>query len=394
MTLSTESLTKGERAKTVDRRQGLVLVVDDEPELAEMLVYALNQHGYAALVAEDGFSACRLIESERPDLILLDVMMPALDGWEVCRLLRSVPDEQVATIPVVMLTALGALDDRLRGLELGADAYLPKPYALREVLALADNLIARRHREQAQRCELERLRTREQLAADIQALLFHELRNQLMVIGGFSNLLARSDLGAQPLRTRDYLQAIHRSSDYLGMIAEEFQMVRGIEDGKLTLPLDRVDLEDLLLEVFALFRPLAQKRGVTLRLFKLEQPLAVQAHRAALKVVIANLVDNAVKYSSRGQAVDGRCLLDDDGWAGVEIRDTGPGIVPEEQELVFRKFCRGRTGTEQSRGSGLGLYVVRILVEALGGQVRLDSRPGDGSNFQVRLPLAEAAQSA
>lgn len=151
-----------------ERPRGLVLVVDDEPELAEMLMYSLQQQGYAAISAGDGFNACRLIEKERPDLILLDIMMPDLDGWEVCRLLRSVPDEDIASIPVVMLTALSDLNDRLRGLELGADAYVAKPYSLREVLALTDNLITRRRRELVQREELARLRSREELSADTQ----------------------------------------------------------------------------------------------------------------------------------------------------------------------------------------------------------------------------------
>lgn len=373
-----------------ERSRGLVLVVDDEPELAEMLMYSLQQQGYAALSAGDGFNACRLIERERPDLILLDIMMPDLDGWEVCRLLRSVPDEDIASIPVVMLTALSDLNDRLRGLELGADAYVAKPYSLREVLALTDNLITRRRRELAQREELVRLRSREELSADIQSLLFHELRNQLVVIGGFSNLLARGDMEAQPSRTRDYLQAIHRSSDYLSLLAEEFQMVSHIEYGRLQLPLEPIDVRPLLDEVFALFRPLAEQRGVCLDLSAGDAPALVRSHRAALKVVFSNLVDNAVKFSSSGKVVGARLVRESaDALLGVEISDSGPGISAEEQDLVFRKFCRGRSGRHHSRGSGLGLYMVRTLVQALGGTVRLESQLDQGSRFTVLLPVSK-----
>ncbi|MDO3376631.1 ATP-binding response regulator [Geoalkalibacter halelectricus] len=370
--------------------RGLVLVVDDEPELVEMLEYSLRQQGYATLATGDGFSACRLIEKERPELILLDILMPDLDGWEVCRLLRSVPDEEIATIPVVMLTALNDAEDRLRGLELGADAYVAKPYSLRELLALAENLIARRRRDQTQRSELARLRSREQVSADVQGLLFHELRNQLVVIGGFSNMLARGDMESQPLKTRDYLKAIHRSSDYLSQLAEEFQMVRQIEDGSLELALAEVDVRLLVEDVMALFRPLAEMRQIALDLQIEADVPPVASHWAALKVVLSNLVDNAVKFSSSGSRVGARLFWDAQGAeVGVEISDTGAGIAEEEQDLVFQKFCRGRIGRQQSRGSGLGLYMVRTLLQALGGRVTLRSSPGHGCRFTVFLPVEE-----
>ncbi|KIH75917.1 Histidine kinase-, DNA gyrase B-, and HSP90-like ATPase [Geoalkalibacter ferrihydriticus] len=378
--------------ETTDFARGRVLVVDDEPELAELLAYSLHQQGFATITAADGFNACRMIESERPDLIVLDIMMPDLDGWEVCRLLRSVPDEDVATIPVIMLTALSDLEDRLRGLELGADAYVSKPYSPREVLALVDNLVTRRRREQSQRRELTRVRSRERLSADIQSLLFHELRNQLVVIGGFSGLLSRGGYEKVPAKAHTYLKAIQRSSDYLSLIAEEFHMIGQIENEGISLPMEEVDLHEIVQEVVALFGPLAECRGVNLKLCEDSQVnyVPVQGNRAALKVIISNLVDNAIKFSAIGKEVCLRLLPTQNRLAGVEVSDHGPGISRQEQELVFRKFCRGRTGSEQVKGSGLGLYVVRTLVQAMDGGILLDSEPGRGCCFQVRFAARDA----
>ncbi len=370
--------------------EGKILIVEDEPELAEMLSYSLQQAGFSPLWSEDGFSACRVIERERPDLILLDIMLPELDGWEVCRLLRSVPDEEIVSIPVVMLTALDGPENRLRGLELGADAYIAKPFSLREVLAQVKNLLARRRRDQELRAEMNQLRSREQLRADIQNLLFHELRNQLVVIGGFSSLLARSDLGKEQGRTRDYLSAIHRSSDYLSLIADEFQLVRRIENGRLELAVGEVDLAALVREVVALFHPLAGARGVRLAAEGWHGRMPLEGNRAALKVVFSNLVDNAIKFSHKGGVVAIRpCVAGESAMHGFEVLDCGEGITAEEQKAVFERFYRGRSARDRKQGSGLGLYVVRTLVEAIGGRVRLESREGVGSRFQITFPVTE-----
>ena len=125
-----------------------VLIVEDELELAELLEYALNKAGFKPLVANDGLSACRIAGSELPDLILLDIMLPDLDGWEICRLIRGHHRSQLAKTPIVMLTALSSPADRRKGLEFGADAYLTKPYTVKEVMRVCQEMIASGNREQ------------------------------------------------------------------------------------------------------------------------------------------------------------------------------------------------------------------------------------------------------
>lgn len=125
---------------------GTILVVEDEPEILAPLSHALKRAGYLVLEADDGLKACRMIAGQQPDLVLLDIMLPDLSGWDLCRFLRRHPDPHVADTPVIMLTALNSAEDRRRGLELGADAYIPKPYSQQEVLQISGQLIDRHRR--------------------------------------------------------------------------------------------------------------------------------------------------------------------------------------------------------------------------------------------------------
>lgn len=122
-------------------QQRKILIVEDEPELAALLENFLRNKGFVTATAGDGLTACRMINALRPDLILLDIKLPELDGWEVCRLVRKIPDQSLAGIPIMMLSALATTQDRAQGLKLGADDYMTKPYSLKEIVLRANNLI-------------------------------------------------------------------------------------------------------------------------------------------------------------------------------------------------------------------------------------------------------------
>ena len=130
-------------------RDKSILIVEDEKVIADVLDYNLRRAGFKTEVAFDGLSACRVVGKRRPDLVLLDIMLPDLDGWEICRLIRNHDDNDVASTPIVMLTALSSDSDRVRGARLGADAYVTKPYSLKKVVTLADEIISERRRTRA-----------------------------------------------------------------------------------------------------------------------------------------------------------------------------------------------------------------------------------------------------
>ena len=385
LTMSAEA--SGGNVRPAVLAMGKILIVEDEVELAEVLEYNLRRSGFDVLTAHDGLSACRLVGAERPDLILLDLLLPDLDGWEICRLIRGHHDAELASTPIMMMTALGSLDDRLRGLELGADAYLAKPYSVKEVALQARNLLARRRERQALADGMVTLRAGAALESDFQEMLFHELRNQLLIIGGYSSLLVK---GTSALPMDEGLQAIQRSALHLESLAEGFLLCRRLEAGVFELPLEKVALDELTNETIERCRPLAAAKRMAVRL-SVTAPLPPRfLNRTAASLVISSLLENAIKYSEAGKEVILR--LHDNVETGVtlEVEDHGPGIPAAEIDRVFDRFYRGDSSAGKTRGSGLGLYICRTLTRAMGGSVEVTSVPGEGSCFSVHFPACLA----
>jgi signal transduction histidine kinase len=389
--LTVRAETAGGNVRPAAMATGKILIVEDEVELAEVLEYNLRRSGFDVLTAHDGLSACRLVGAERPDLILLDLLLPDLDGWEICRLLRGHHDAELASTPILMMTALGSLDDRLRGLELGADAYLAKPYSVKEVALQARNLLARRRERQALADGMVTLRAGAALESDFQEMLFHELRNQLLIIGGYSSLLVK---GTSALPLDEGLQAIQRSALHLESLAEGFLLCRRLEAGVFELPLEKVALDELTNETIERCRPLAAAKRMAVRL-SVTAPLPPRfLNRTAASLVISSLLENAIKYSEAGKEVILRLHDNVETGVTIEVEDHGPGIPAAEIDRVFDRFYRGDSSAGKTRGSGLGLYICRTLTRAMGGSVEVTSVPGEGSCFIVRFPALPAGSRA
>lgn len=389
--LSVRAETAGGSLRPAEMATGKILIVEDEVELAEVLEYNLRRSGFEVLTAHDGLSACRLVGTERPDLILLDLLLPDLDGWEICRLIRGHHDAGLAATPIIMMTALGSLDDRLRGLEMGADAYLAKPYSVKEVALQARNILARRRERQALADGMATLRAGAALEGDFQEMLFHEMRNQLLIIGGYSGLLVK---GTSALPLDEGLQVIQRSALHLEALAEGFLLCRRLEAGAFELPLEKVALDELANETIERCRPLAAAKRMAVRL-SVTAPLPPRfLNRTAASLVISSLLENAIKYSEVEKEVILR--LHDNAEAGVtlEVEDHGPGIPAAEIDRIFDRFYRGEGSAGKTRGSGLGLYICRTLIRAMGGSVEVKSVPGEGSCFTVRFPALTAGSRA
>ena len=257
-----EAVAKRQLPESASAHSGKVLIVEDEPEILEPLAHSLQKAGFTVLRAEDGLTACRIIGSERPDLVLLDIMLPDLDGWEVCRLLRQHPDPLLANTPVAMLTALGGAEDKYRGLEIGADLYLPKPYSIREVILHAGNLVRRRQQSLALEARVKAMSKSKEASPDIHHLLFHELRNQLLILNGYTELLQKDPGGK---RAGICMDAICRSSNYLQTLAEEVLLIRQVEDGRVSLECKEFPLAPLIDDLITVYQTAAREKGVLLR---------------------------------------------------------------------------------------------------------------------------------
>jgi two-component system, sensor histidine kinase and response regulator len=368
---------------------GRILIVEDDEDLVCMLEYNLRSRGYATVSALDGLSACRLIEEERPDLILLDIMLPGMDGWQICRIVRNHEREDISEIPIIMLTALGSAKEKLKGIEMGADDYIPKPFSVKEVLLKVDRLIAREMKKRHLGAVVQKLKARESQQTDFQDMLFHELRNQLVIIGGYSERMAEKPLMA-PEKYRQCVEVIRECSHSLNSITEEMLLLARLEAGHYPLPAQEISLEETVREVIANLSRQADEKGVKIHVERRGSIPALRLNPIAVKVALSNLVENAVKYSPEGSDVAVRVRGNGGGEAAVEVADRGPGIPASDREKIFDKFYRGENVKSETKGTGLGLYISKTLIESMGGALLLESNQGSGACFTVAFPLSSA----
>lgn len=353
-------------------RKPMVLLADDNADMRDYLRRLLSAE-YQVVSTADGEAALKVTRQQRPDLVLTDVMMPGLDGFGLLKALRANP--ATAAVPVIMLSARAGEEARVEGLQAGADDYLIKPFSARELLArVAGALALAQARAEADRRKDEFLAT-----------LAHELRNPLAPI--------RNGLTVMRLASGDR-EAVEKAR---GMMERQVQqMVRLIDElldlsrisrGKVELRLERVTLAAEVQSAVETSRPLIEGSGHELLVHLPSEPVFVNADTTRLAQVFSNLLNNAAKYTERGGHI--RLTAEArDGEVRVSVKDDGIGIPPPMLPAVFDMFTQVDRSLEKSQGGlGIGLSIVRRLVEMHGGTVEaLSAGHGQGSEFVVRLP--------
>jgi len=371
-----------------------VLVVEDNHEILQLIHMQLSQR-YDVLVADDGAKGWALAQKVIPDLVVTDRMMPVMDGVELCKRLKT--GESTQHIPVVMLTAKAALEDRLTGRGAGADEYLAKPFSYQELNAVIDGLlrVGERHTETVVDRELD-------ATSLLSGRMAHELKNPLnyiknsseMVHGSFVDLLAihrgETDLQGEELERRVQrletrvarmsqvtVEGIERAMELLDTLKEYTR--QGYTRLLQPYPLDE-----------AVAKAVAMADGPERRDVRIETDLqsnsTVPCVPEELHEVIFNLVKNAVEASPEGEEVLVTTATKDE-WAILTVRDRGHGIAPDARERIFAPYYSSK---EAEGGMGLGLAIVRQLVRSMGGDVSVESEPGMGAEFKVVLPAGSS----
>jgi two-component system, sensor histidine kinase and response regulator len=407
-----------------------ILVVDDSPTQAERLRMLLSRRGYLVDIAATGKEGLRAAEADQPDLIISDVTMPEMDGFEFCRAMKS--GAITRAIPFILLTGRSSPADIMTGLECGADNFIPKPYeddyllervrrvfeqlehrkqdhlemevvltvGGRKIRVTADRQqiiellfatleeISKHHDELARtNRELRLAQTQAEQANQAKSEFLyrvsHEIRTPLNAILGFTELLDTTYLAAED---KKFVDLIASAGQHLLQLINDLLDIGRIEEGELTLVLEPVPLADMFQETTELVHPLASERGITLTSGPTAQGLHVLADRQRLKQVLINLASNAIKYNRDAGSVTLDCRKGRRGRLRLEITDTGGGIAPENLKRLFVPF--DRLGAEQLQGiqgTGLGLALSRRLVAAMGGAIGVESELGKGSTFWVEL---------
>ncbi len=370
-------------------RSDKILVVDDSPDNVFLIKTILEEEGYTVSTAENGISALAELKASPCDLVLLDLMMPGMDGYEVTKHIRG---EMKLTqyIPILLITAHDT-PNVAHGLDLGADDFIRKPVTVDELLARVRSLLRLKH-SMDERDEIARQRE------DFVSRLTHDLRTPLVAADRMLMLFQQGALGTLSTQMQEVIAIMARSNINLLSMVNTLLEVYRFEAGRKSLAFQPVNLGQLLEEVTGELSPLAQDKALSLSVDFTEESNTVMGDRLELHRLFTNLIGNAIKFTNSGsitirftsqrqfnksnqsQFSETSNSVD---YIRIEIADTGPGIPPEEQATIFERF---RQGSHKTSGSGLGLYLARRIVEAHQGIILLNSELGKGSVFIVFLP--------
>jgi signal transduction histidine kinase len=413
-----------------------ILIVDDEPVSRELLHMVLSRQGYTLISASDGEECLIQAAKYRPDLILLDVMLPGMSGFEVCQRLRA--DTILAEVPIILITALDDRASRLQGIEAGADDFITKPVDKLELRKRVQTitrldryrqlLIEREHRQQAEEeirrrnQEVALLKEAERLKDQFVSNVSHELRTPLSIItllsGNLDTLYERLDDEKRRTMIRDIRTHTRALND---LISDVLELSR-IDSKTISTQYEQINLVELVRDEIHEQIPLAQSKTQNLTLHNGDEAVMVCGNRGQIRQVIRNLINNAVKYTpehgsiwcecriyvdsddSNGAAMNqpkatsqdstvwpGVATLPAGAWAALRVVDEGIGIHEEDIPHLFDRFFRVNSQTNIP-GTGLGLSIAHDLVTLHNGHIALASNPGQGSVFAFYLPLQEEEQ--
>ncbi|MDZ8081128.1 MAG: response regulator [Nostoc sp. SerVER01] len=358
--------------KTVKKDK--ILVVDDIFDNLLILEAVLQDKDYEITLVEDSKIALNMVEQSPPDLILLDVMMPGIDGYEFTRRIRQ--NQALPFIPILLITAHYE-SSVVQGLDAGADDFIRKPFDPDELDARVRSLLRLKHSID-ERDQMANLR------ADFVSRFTHDLRIPLVASNRILKLLLEGRFCDVSPQLQEIINTmIGSNQDLLEMVNTLLEVYRH-EAGCKTLKISSCNIQELVSEVTQELTPLAEEKGLAVNIDRGETTSTVMGDRVELRRVLTNIIGNAIKFTDKG-SVNIHCYLNLTD-ININIQDTGPGISKQDQAILFERF---RQGKHQRSGSGLGLYLSRCIIEAHQGTIDVTSEPGQGSTFTIRLPVAD-----
>lgn len=354
-------------------QQGDILIVDDVPENLQLLFEILSEEGHEVRRVLNGSQALKAVEIDPPDLILLDIKMPLIDGYEVCESLKK--DKKTASIPVIFISALNEMFDKVKAFSVGGADYINKPFDVYEVLMRVDNQLKLLRTTQALENQNIELKMLNRDLESFNYMVSHDLRRPLTRLLGYGELLLDSELPETELK--ETIEIIVGAGKEMNQIITDLLHLAKIRKEKLYL--ESVNLSEM---VSSLLQSLQKREPERLVEIFVEPDLELIGDRRLLKLALENLVDNAWKYTRKTatpriefiQAEDGSCCL----------RDNGAGFELESQEDVFAPFLRFHTEKE-FKGTGIGLAIVHRIIQSHQGKIWCEAAVNEGAAFYFTL---------
>ncbi|MCP2728392.1 response regulator [Limnofasciculus baicalensis] len=418
---------------------GNILIIDDKRSDIQLLSTTLSNQGYIVRGAAKGKMGIKAAQADPPDVILLDIRMPDLDGYAVCEQLKANPKTQA--IPIIFLSALDDVLDKVRAFQIGAVDYITKPFQIEEVLARVKNQLIVRHlnkqlieksqelqtqnqqlqQEIIERCKAEKTAEAASKAkSDFVANMSHELRTPLNAILGFTQLMHRDKCLSD--EQQEYLEIINHSGEYLLGLIDDVLELSKIESGRFLLNLNSLDLYRFLDSIEEMFQMKAEQNGLYLMiLVSSAVPQYIKTDQQKLRGCLINLIGNAIKFTQSGGVVLRVRLSDERADIRIgsekknkgeeqlspipknplqkthslifEVEDTGSGIDPDEIDTIFQAFAQTETGRKSEEGAGLGLAITQKFVQMMGGEITVSSTVDRGTIFRFNIKLGLADES-
>jgi len=372
----------------INRSDYKILIVDDVVSNVLLLKILLTNEKFQVCTASNGNMCIEMAKSEHPDLILLDVMMPDLNGFDTAVILKKDPETQ--EIPIIFLTALNNPSDLVKGFQVGANDFLTKPFNKEELVMRVMHqiqLVAAKRIIVRQNEELKRtISNRDKMYS----VIAHDLRSPMasirMVLNLAVNVVSKDVVGEEIF---GLLDKANRESEETHDLLDNLLKWTKSQTGRLSVVYQELDLDDIVPGVVDIFRMIAEMKKIDLKYIPAEEKLTVRADNDMIKTIIRNFLSNAVKFTPEGKAVEVFYKREGD-FARISVRDHGVGIEPERVSTIFRT---GETtyGTGGEEGSGLGLQLCQDFARKNGGDAQVESTLGEGSTFSFTIPLTKQA---
>jgi signal transduction histidine kinase len=372
-----------------------ILIVDDEPTNIKLIKALLAKEGYHLITAASGEEVLEMVSHTIPDLILLDVMMPGIDGFEVCRRLKK--NDTFKDVPVIMVTALREKEHKVEAMEVGADDFICKPLDRIELLVRVKSLLRIKsyHDDLLKSCKKiskrnNQLRELEKTKEGLTHMIVHDLNNFILTISGNLELMSFETESHQ-------IEIIKSIAICLNSTSQVTDIVRGLldihkmEEGKLVLEKEEISLESLVKTIIEPLELIAKENKVNIVFPNNTRETRIQGDPELLKRVMANLLNNALRHTTSGGNIEIEISPNpQDGNIYVSVKDSGNGLAAEYHEKIFEKFEQvdlKEKGVRQG-AAGIGLSFCKMAVEAHNGKIWVESKGKDqGCTFKVALPI-------